>query len=94
MGLSVEEQEVYFNSGRTEDMMECYASDTTWINKMDKLVAKNPNLFKVIKQDDVSKTYEFPKKLITIRNNFRQISEEQRQASAERFKKMWEDKRS
>ena len=91
--LTLEEQEVIFSSGRTEDIMECYTTDTTYMTKMDKLVAKNPDLFKLIKQDSVSKTYEFPKKLLSVRSGFKQISEEQKKAASDRFKKMWEDKK-
>lgn len=94
MTLSREEQEVIFSSSRTEDMMECYTTDPTYMTKMDKLVAKNPELFKLIREDEVAKVYEFPKKLLTIRANFKQLSEEQRQAVADRFRKSWEEKKA
>ena len=45
MNLSREEQEVIFSSSRTDDMMECYTTDPTYMTKMEKLVAKNPELF-------------------------------------------------
>ena len=64
------------------------------MTKMDKLVAKNPELFKLIREDEVSKVYEFPKKLLTIRANFKQLSEEQRQAVGDRFRKIWEEKKA
>ena len=35
----------------------------------------------------VGKTYEFPKKYISIRKKSREVTEEQRQAAAERFGK-------
>lgn len=94
MNLSREEQEVIFSSSRIDDMMECYTTDPTYMTKMDKLVAKNPELFKLVREDEVCKVYEFPKKLFTIRANFKQLSEEQKQAASDRFRKLWEEKKS
>ena len=92
-GLASEEQEVNINAGRTDDTATAYCSDSTWITKFDKLVEKSPDLFKVIREDEVSKTYEFPKRLISIRSCFREISEEQRKAMGERMKKYQESKK-
>lgn len=86
MNITIEEQEIIINAARTDDMAEIYCSDSTWITKMDKLVKKSPILFKVINQDDVSKTYEFPKRLISIRSSIKEMSEEQRTAAGERMK--------
>lgn len=86
MKITFEEQEITINASRTDDMAEIYCSDTTWITKMDKLVKKSPTLFRVINQDDVSKTYEFPKRLISIRSSVKEMSEEQRIAAGERMK--------
>lgn len=83
--LTIAEQEVIFNSSRDSEMMQCYATDTTYITKMDKLVKKNPELFKVIQENDVSKTYEFPKKLLSIRSKFKVLTEEQKEICRQRF---------
>lgn len=88
MSLSIEEQEIHICASRDEEYAEAYCSDSTWITKMDKLVAKSPDLFSVVKEDDVSKTYRFPKKLISIRSSIvtREYTDEQRQAMADRLK--------
>lgn len=91
MNITIEEQEIIINAARTDDMAEIYCSDSTWITKMDKLVKKSPTLFKVINQDDVSKTYEFPKRLISIRSSIKEMSEEQRTAAGERMKQYHHD---
>lgn len=88
-GLMSEEQEIHISASRTEDTATAYCSDSTWITKFDKLVKKSPDLFKVIREDEVSKTYEFPKRLISIRSSIikREMTEEQRQAAAKRLAK-------
>lgn len=86
MGLSIEEQEISIIASRDEEYATMYCSDNTWITKMDKLVIKSPNLFKVINQNDISKTYRFPKRLISIRSSIRELSDEQRQAAAMRMR--------
>ena len=88
MSLSIEEQEIHINASRDEDFAIAYCSDSTWITKMDKLVAKSPELFEVIAENDVSKTYKFPKRLLSIRSTIiqREYTDEQRQAMAERLK--------
>lgn len=88
MGLSIDEQELHISAMRDEEFAIAYCSDSTWITKMDKLVKKSPNLFKVIREDDVSKTYQFPKRLISIRSSIREMSEEQKQVAAERMRKL------
>ena len=62
--LSRIEQETIINSNNAEKMAEVYTADPVMIRKLDKMVEKYPNTYKVIKQDDESKTYQFPKKLI------------------------------
>ena len=83
--LTLEEQEVIFTSSRDSDKMQCYTTDTTYITKMNKLVAKNPELFKVVAENEVSRTYEFPKKLLSIRSCFKVLTEEQKEACRKRF---------
>lgn len=88
MGLSIEEQEIHISASRDEEFATAYCSDSTWITKMDKLVTKSPELFEVIAENDVSKTYKFPKRLLSIRSTIvqREYTDEQRQAMAARLK--------
>lgn len=88
MALSIEEQELNINASRDEDFATAYCSDTTWITKMDKLVAKSPDLFEVVAETDWGKTYRFPKKLISIRSSIvtREMTDEQKELAAERLR--------
>lgn len=88
MGLSIEEQEVHIGASRDEEYATAYCSDSTWITKFDKLVKKSPDLFSVIAENDISKTYKFPKRLISIRSTIKEVSEEQKAAMAKRMRKM------
>lgn len=88
MALGIEEQELCINAMRDEDFATAYCSDRTWVTKMDKLVEKSPDLFKVVAETDYGKTYRFPKRLISIRSSIvtRELTEEQRQLAAERMR--------
>lgn len=95
MSLSVQEQEVHINFGRSDEFATIYCTDITWITKMDKLVQKSPDLYKVVRQNESGKTYRFPKRLVSLRSSVvkREYTEEQRQQMAERVKKA-RDKRN
>jgi hypothetical protein len=88
MSLSIEEQELNINASRDEEFATAYCSDRTWITKFDRLVAKSPTLFEVIAETEDSKTYRFPKRLISIRSTIREMSDEQKAIASDRFKKM------
>lgn len=96
MALSIEEQEICINASRDEEIATIYCSDKTWITKMDKLVEKSPDLFKVVAGTDYGKTYEFPKRLISIRSSIvtREMTDEQKQIAAERLKIAREQKQN
>ena len=93
--LSTDEQEFNIQSCRNEEFAHMYCSDNTWITKMDKLVEKSPDLFKVIAETEFGKTYEFPKRLISIRSTIvkREITDEQRQEMLARLAQMRNAKR-
>lgn len=88
MSLSLEEQEVHINFGRTDEYATLYTSDSTYITKMDNLVKKSPELYKIIAETSAGKTYMFPKRLISLRSSIvtREYSDEQKQQMAERLK--------
>lgn len=75
------------------DTATLYSANPVWIRKMDKLVEQNPERFEMYRQEKingevVSKSYRFPKNLITIRSKERgcTLTEEQKRASAERLR--------
>lgn len=96
MALSIEEQELCINAMRDEDFATAYCSDRTWITKMDKLVAKSPDLFEVIAETEFGKTYKFPKRLLSIRSSIvtRDMSDEQKQLAAERLRNAREQRQN
>ena len=85
MIINVDEQETVINFGRTDDKVILYTSDRTWMTKLDKLVSVNPKEFRVIEENEVSKRYEFPKSLLSIRSKHRTISDEQKERMIERM---------
>lgn len=87
MFVNLEEQETVINFSRTEDKAILYTSDRTWMTKMDKLVKLNPLMFKVIEENEISKKYEFPKSLLTVRKGHVNLTEEQRAERSERMKR-------
>ena len=93
--LSISEQEVHISFIRDEDFAIIYVSDTTYITKLDKLCAANPDMWSIVAETNVSKTYRVEDKtLISFRSKKREMTEEQRLAAGERMKKYQADKRS
>ena len=93
MGLSRLEQEVVINFNAEENTASIYTANPTWVRKMDKLVEKNPDEFRLVGEETmdgevVSKVYECPKKYISVRSGTRVMSKEQREANAERLRRM------
>lgn len=87
MSISREEQETIINFSAGDKTAQVYTCDPVYIRKMDKLCERCPESYKVIKQDEYSKTYSMPKKLVSFRIP-REMTEEQRVAAAERLAKM------
>ena len=83
------EQETIVNANAEEKMAEVYTADPVMIRKLDKMVEKYPDQYKVIKEDDVSKTYQFPKKLIRFGAPITKVyTEEEKQKLREQFEKV------
>lgn len=102
MGLTLQEQETTVNFYRNSDICTVYTSDSTVMTKLDKLV-ENPKAphWKLKKEhrsqsgELVGKTYETHKRLISFRADIstRELTEEQKEAAAERMKEWQERKR-
>lgn len=88
-------RETAFNYIAGEKTGTFYTGERKWINRLKKLAEENPEQVKVLHENDDGSIlveapvrgfrYSLPKPRV--------MSEEQKQAASERFKKMWEDKR-
>ena len=54
------------NFNADENIATVYSANPAWIRKMDALVREFPNVFRIKRQTEVSKTYEMPKKYVHI----------------------------
>lgn len=93
MGIPVTEQETTVSFSRDSDTASVWTSDSTVMTKLDKLVESNPECWQLTRTDKVGKDivgkeYTTKKKLISFRSKVteRTLTEEQRQASAERLR--------
>lgn len=66
MDLTKYERETVVVFNEAEKDAELYTASQPVIRRMDSLVEKYP-VFSVVKQDEVSKTYRFPKKYFKVR---------------------------
>ena len=78
MKLSRYEQETIVNYNAGEQTATLCTRDKAVMRKLDTLVADFPDTYKLIGQDEVSKTYFFPKSYISYRKP-RAVSTEQRE---------------
>lgn len=91
MGVSIAEQETSISFTRDSNVCTIYTSDLTMMTILDKKVEKSEN-WKLIKKhflngELVGKTYETHKHLISFRNRFREMSEEQLKQLSDRARK-------
>ena len=93
MSVSIEEQEICINAMRDEKFATIYASDSTYITKLDKLCKESPDMNSLIEDTGRGKKLK-DKTLISFRAKkiTRVMTEEQRKASAERLRKARENK--
>lgn len=78
MNLTRYEQEVVINLNADEDMTTVYSANPAWIRKMDALVKEFPDVFRIKRWTEISKTYEMPKKYVRI-GKPRELSPAQRE---------------
>ncbi len=78
MKLSRYKQETIVNYNTGEQTATLYTKDKTVMRKLDTLVADFPDIYKLTGQDEVSKTYSFPKSYVSYRKP-RAVSKEQRE---------------
>ena len=87
MKLSRYEQETIVNYNAGEQTATVYTRDKAVMRKLDTLAADFPDTYSLIGQDEVSKTYSFPKSHVSYRKP-RKLSEEQRKKAQEQMKKI------
>lgn len=78
MKLSRYEQETVVNYNAGEQTATVYTRDKAVMRKLDALVIGFPDIYKLTGQDEVSKTYSFPKSYVSYRKP-RAVSMEQRE---------------
>ena len=78
MKLSRYEQETVVNYIAGEQTATLYTRDKAVMRKLDTLIADFPDTYRLTGQDEVSKTYSFPKSYVSYRKP-RAISKEQRE---------------
>ncbi len=78
MKLSRYEQETVVNYNAGEQNATLYTRDKAVMRKLDTLAADFPDTYKLTGQDEVSKTYSFPKLYVSYRKP-RAVSTEQRE---------------
>ncbi len=85
MKLSRYEQKtiVIYNAG--EQTATVYTRDKAVMRKLDTLAASFPDTYSLMEQDEVSKTYSFPKSYVSYRKP-RIISDERREQVREQMK--------
>ena len=92
MSLTRYEQEVVINFNADDEMATVYSANPVWIRKMDALVREFPDVFRIKRWTEISKTYEVPKRLVRI-GKPRELSSEQKH-NLEKMRDMKRKKRS
>ena len=85
MKLSRYEQETIVSYNAGEQTATIYTRDKAVMRKLDTLVANFPDTYKLVKQDEVSKTYSFPKSFVSYRKP-RAVSMEQREQARKKIR--------
>lgn len=85
--LSRYEQETIVNYNNGDKTCTVYTADPIVMRKLDSLVDRFPNHYKLIAQDEVSKTYEFSKKLVSFRTPPRELTEEEKERNRQNLAK-------
>ncbi len=78
MKLSRYEQETIVNFNAEQQTATLYTRDKAVMRKLDTLVADFPETYNLTGQDEISKTYSFPKSYVSYRKP-RAVSTEQRE---------------
>lgn len=80
------EMETTVNYNAEENKAVLYTRDKSVMRKLDKLVAEFPETYKLVRETDIDKTYEFPKRMLSFRKP-RVLTDEQRAEMRDRLAK-------
>lgn len=87
MNLTRYEQETIVNYNAGEQGATLYTRDKAVMRKLDALVAGFPDIYRQTGQDEVSKTYFFPKTYVSYRKP-RAVGREQREQARQKMKRL------
>ncbi len=87
MKLSRYEQETIVNYNAGDQTAALYTRDKAVMRKLDTLVADFPDTYSLTGQDEVSKTYSFPKSYVSYRRP-RKLSDAQREKARKQMEKI------
>ena len=87
MKLSKYEQETIINFNAGERNATLYTRDRKVMKEMDALVSRYPDVYRLVSQTDIDKTYSFSKSCVKYRKP-RTLSEAQREQKRERIKQL------
>ena len=81
------EKETIINFNAAEKRATLYTRDQKVMRKLDALVSRYPEVYRLDSQSDIDKTYSFPKSCVSYRKP-RRLTEEQRENARERMRKL------
>ncbi len=85
--LTKYEMETVFNYNAAEQMATVYTREKSVMRRLDRLVADYPDIYKLLKQTDIDKTYSMPKSYVNYRKP-RMLSDKQREQARQRMSKL------
>lgn len=85
--LSKYEQETIINFNAGEQTAVVYTRDKAVMRKIDALVIEFPEVYRLVGETDIDKTYSMPKSCVSYRKP-RRLSDEQRSNARERMRRL------
>ncbi len=85
--LSKYEQETIINFNAGEQTAVVYTRDKAVMRKLDTLVIEFPEVYRLVGETDIDKTYSMPKSCVSYRKP-RRLSDEQRSNARERMRRL------
>lgn len=85
--LTRHEMETVINYNAGEQGATVYTRDKAVMRRLDQLAADYPEIYKLVKQTDIDKTYSVPKSYISYRKP-RAVSANQREKARQRMEKL------